>query len=512
MFSKKSHCFIIDPLCRNMLKEPRVKNIPKPLRTKVSVSVIAMMVSQAINAGAFSLYTEGSPAAIGNFAAGIAAEAADASIGWYNPAGLVLIKQQQAVLGGVGVFPSSKLTGVSTYTSSTSEVPDNNVRDYSESFNGLSGAENAVVPSLHYALPISETIVFGLSVVSPFGLSTNYGLTSPVRYAATESKLETINVSPEFGWLLNDNISFGTGLDLQYARVTFNRIIGSPALITFVDDTPATAVDSQTLNSGDSFAVGFHAGVMLMFNDKHTRLGVNFQSQMNHVFHGYSTLIGRLADPNPDINLFADPLAADPNSVYRSKTLYSNDIPLPEIITVSGYHDLNTKWALLGSVVYTGWSPFKTISLNNIAVGLPDPDAEQSGTIIQTTVNNSVPQNFRNTWRFAVGANYHVNERWMLRTGGGYDQTPTVINDRDVRLPDTNRWALSVGSHYQWRPNLGFDVGYTYLFAANDAIINNTSRISERSTYNVNAQGKNHAQLVGLQVVWKIDQEKIATK
>jgi long-chain fatty acid transport protein len=508
IFSKKSHCFIIDPLCRNLLKEPRVKNIPKPLRTKVSVSVIAMMVSQAINAGAFSLYTEGSPAAIGNFAAGIAAEAADASIGWYNPAGLVLIKHQQAVLGGVGVFPSSKLTGVSTYTSI---VPSSGggIQPYPETFSGLSGAESALVPSLHYALPISETIVFGLSVVSPFGLSTDYEPTSPVRYAATRSKLETINVSPEFGWLLNDNISFGAGLDLQYARVTFNRIIGSPALMT-VAGFPATAIDSQTLNSGDSFAVGFHAGMMLMFNDKHTRLGVNFQSQMNHEFNGHSTLIGRLADP--DTNFLDEPLDADANATFRSNNLYSNDIPLPEIITVSGYHDLNTKWALLGSVVYTGWSPFKTISLNNIAVGLPDPDAEEPGTIIQTTANNSVPQNFRNTWRFAAGANYHVNERWMIRTGGGYDQTPTVISDRDVRLPDTNRWALSIGSHYQWRPNLGFDVGYTYLFAANDAIINNTSRISELSTYNVNAQGKSHAQLVGLQVVWKIDQEKIATK
>ena len=53
--------------------------------------------------GAFSLYTEGSASAVGNFAAGVAAEARDASIGWYNPAGLALIRNQQVVLGATGV-------------------------------------------------------------------------------------------------------------------------------------------------------------------------------------------------------------------------------------------------------------------------------------------------------------------------------------------------------------------------------------------------------------------------
>jgi len=484
-----------------------VKNIIKPIRTQVSIAVVAIMVSQFTHAGAFSLYTEGSPAAIGNFAAGIAAEAADASIGWYNPAGLVLIKEQQVVFGGVGVFPSSSLSGVSTYSTI---IPGSggSVSQYTQAFSGLSGAENAVVPSLHYALPFSESVVFGLSVVSPFGLSTDYGDTSAVRYAGTRSQLETVNVSPEFGWLLNDFVSFGTGLDLQYARVKFNRIIGSPALMSNVLELPASTIDSQTLNSGDSFAVGFHAGLMLMFNNKHTRLGLNFQSQMNHKFNGYSQLIGRLADPT--LNVLDDPLSANPDATFRSNHLFSNDIPLPEIITLSGYQDLNTKWALLGSIVYSGWSPFKTISLNNIAVGLPNPD--ESGFIIQTTTNNTAPQNYKNTWRFAAGANYHVNERWMIRMGGGYDETPTVLSDRDVRLPDTDRWALSIGAHYQWRPNLGFDVGYTYLFADGEAVINNTSKISEASSYNVNARGKGHAQLFGLQAVWKIDQEKVATK
>ena len=91
-----------------LIKEYLVNNRHKPLKTIVSAAVLAVIAANAAYAGGFSLYTESSPAAIGNYAAGTAAEAADASIGWYNPAGLILIPEQQLVVGGVGVFPTAK--------------------------------------------------------------------------------------------------------------------------------------------------------------------------------------------------------------------------------------------------------------------------------------------------------------------------------------------------------------------------------------------------------------------
>ena len=82
----------------------------------IILSLNALFISSISQAGGFSLYTESSVVALGNYGAGVAAEAADASIGWYNPAGLVLIKKPQLILGGIGVFPSTKLSGNSTYS------------------------------------------------------------------------------------------------------------------------------------------------------------------------------------------------------------------------------------------------------------------------------------------------------------------------------------------------------------------------------------------------------------
>lgn len=455
-----------------------------PIKTIVSVAVAGIMANHSAIAGGFSLYTEGSAAEIGNFAAGAAAEGADASIGYYNPAGLVLIHQQQAVFSGVGVFPSSKLSGTSTFVTTDVALP------YEQTFSGLQGGKNALVPALHYAKPLGDRATFGFSVTSPFGLSTEYGQSSPVRYGATLTQLMTINASPQLGAQLNDNFAIGAGLDFQWARVKFNSVLGSPAFAEEILLNPRT-FDTESYNEGHSFALGFHAGLLGMFNQNHTRLGLNYQSRMKHQFNGYSLLTGR----------FADPALTNPTATFRSNRLNSNAVSLPDMITFSAYQDLNDHWALLGSAIYAGWDSFKVIRLNNVA-------AYSALLGEQVLVNSTAIENYQNVWRFALGANYHINPQWMLKTGIGYDETPTINAQRDIRLPDANRWALSAGGHYQMRPAIGFDFGYTYLWADKDPVINKTTPLGSTSSYTVNAHAKVHAQLVGLQAVWTIDHDE----
>lgn len=465
------------------------------MRTLISTAIVALITTHSLHAGSFSLYTEGTASAESNYAAGIAAEAADASTGWYNPAGLALIHSQQMVVGGAGVFPVSKISGTSTF--STPPLPN-----YVQSFSDFNGAKSAFVPSFHYALPLGENTTFGLSVVSPFGLSTNWDWKSPVRYAATYSELITTTVSPEIGAKLNEHFALGAGIDFQYARVKFNQVLGSPAYMTALspllpgDPGPRT-LDSTSYNKGQSTAVGFHAGAMFMFNDNHSRVGVNYLSTVNHKFHGHSQLHGKLASPG--INIFnpVSLVAANPHAKFRTNTLTSNNIEFPDILTISGYQDVNDRLALLGSVVFTGWSVLESINLNNVAAFVPG--------VGQANVNSVSTTAYRDTWRVAAGANYKVNSDWMLRVGGGYDQTPTNNANRDIRIADTNRWALSAGTRYQARPDIGVELGYTHLFSVSDEPINKTQLAGSGSTYNIHASATGSADLVGLQVVWLID-------
>src|SRR3990167_5055650 len=68
-------------------------------------------------AGAFQLW-EQDGATIGNYHAGYAAQALDASTGFYNPAGLTRFKNQQIVLAGNTVLTSFKYVGTVAVVSS----------------------------------------------------------------------------------------------------------------------------------------------------------------------------------------------------------------------------------------------------------------------------------------------------------------------------------------------------------------------------------------------------------
>jgi len=470
-----------------------VINVHKPLRTMVNAAVLSVLTTGATYAAGFALYGESAGYTTGNYGAGAAAEAADASTGWYNPAGLALIHDQELVFGGIGIFPNITLSGTSTFsTVSTPMLPN-----YVQNFSNINGDYDGFVPSFHYALPVSPDVTLGISVTAPYGLSTDWAPDSPVRYSATYTEVLTATVSPEIGVRVLEHLALGAGVDVQYSRVKFNQMLGAPNLYDFLVGDPSL-VDSLSYNKGSSVGVGFHAGVMGIFNENHTRVGLNYESRIRHTFNGFSRLSGILA--NDDFNL-ADPFLPG-RTVIRNNGLFSNPVDFPDVLTLSGYHDLNEKVALLASVVYTGWGIFKTIQLNNVAAPYIDPT-----TLDVTQINaiSTIPQNFSDAWRVAVGVNYHINPQWMLRFGGGYDQTPTNNIDRNIRLPDADRWALAVGAHYQMKPNLGIDLGYTHIFGVSSTSVDSTNILPPASTYNVDARANFSADLVGAQLTWIID-------
>lgn len=476
-----------------IFKEYGVKNMHKPLRTLVSVAVIGVLSTNMLHASGFALYGEGAGYTAGNYGAGTAAEAADASTGWYNPAGLALIRDKQVVFGGTGIFPDTKINGISSYN--TTGLPS-----YQQSFNNLDGGYNGFVPAGHVALPVGDRTTVGFSMTAPYGLATDWNPSSPVRYSATFTELLTVNMSPEMGTRIHENFALGAGLDFQYSRVKFNQMIGAPTIYQALNPENPSISDTFSRNKGSSWGVGFHVGLMGIFNDNHTRIGLNYQSKVRHVFYGHSELKGPLAN---NFSLILDPVPA--TGVWKNNDLFSNPIEFPDVLTLSAYQDINEQLALLGSVVYTGWDVFKTIQLNNVAV----PNISTASPVLpvsQANIISTVPENFGNSWRVALGANYRVNPQWMLRVGGGYDQSPTNNEDRNIRLPDVDRWAVAVGAHYQMKPNIGFDLGYTHLFAGSKATIHSRQQLSATSSYNVDSDsGHFSADLVGGQVVWTID-------
>lgn len=425
--------------------------------------LLAGMASPSYGSG-FQIF-EGNITAISNFGASGAAGPLDASMSAFNPAGLVHVQNQQFVGSAIGIFFDAQFKGSSTWA-----VVGGALDPYTETGIAQGGTAN-VVPAFHYAAPISERFVVGFSAIAPFGLETNYGDDSIARYSATDTFLRTIDLSPSFGAKISDYFSLGAGVDFQYASVRFNSLLGAPT-IPLPPGAPATYFDTHTSNKGSDWSYGWHAGILIEPSDK-TRIGLHYRSQISHSLHGTS--------------LISDGILAGPTDLSTVHSSLTANLDLPATTTLSLYHAFTDNFALMGSVNYTQWNVFKNITLINPA-----------GPLDSLTI----PQNYRNTWRFAVGADVKVSKKWLLRMGGGYDQSPTNDVNRDLRLPDSDRIALSFGARYQASEHVGFEFGYTHLFMKKAPINNTLSEPPELITTVGNVTSS--ADLLGLQVTWDI--------
>lgn len=444
----------------------------KYVRNALAMAISCLSLSTMTHAGAFSLFGEGNGFNAGDFGAGVAAEARDASTLNYNPAGLARLKGEQVVVALTGVDVNGKFTGTSTWTSPAFPGA------FTQTANGLQGGRFNLVPAIYYARKITERMGVGIGVYVPFGLETNWDPGAATRYAATKSALHVINITPGLGAKVTEKLSAGFAFDFQYAKVDISSVAGIP----LAPGVPGpTSLDSTSSNRGNSLGFGAHGGLILE-TDEHTRFGLTYYTRVRHRFEGKSTLRGRLADPGG----FANPAA-----VATTNNLFSDPATFPAHTVVSGYHDVNSKFAVMGTASYIQWNVFNRLVMNNVmgVGGVPIPRV-------------TVPENFKNTWRFAGGVKYIYNDKVNVRAGVGYDQTPVRDVDRNLRLPDGSRFALAIGGHYQATKTVGVDVGWTHLFMKQAGINNNTAVAATNTLVVGNVKGS--ANLFGAQLTWDI--------
>ena len=83
-------------------------------------------------------------------------------------------------------------------------------------------AQDALVPAAYYTWQIRPDLWIGMSVNAPFGLSVKEpGAWAGGGYGAYWTNLKTYNAAPSIAYRINDWISIGAGVQVQYAQTTF---------------------------------------------------------------------------------------------------------------------------------------------------------------------------------------------------------------------------------------------------------------------------------------------------
>lgn len=457
----------------------------KSLIATAVACAIASLFSN-VYAGGFQLCLEQNAVNLGDFGAGQAV-LQDASSAYYNPAGLIDVTSQQVVAGADEVFIDTKFSGSNTWTSPGNPLVPPGF-SFTQTASDVQGGGAAFVPDFHYALPLNCWSTLGFSVTAPFGLSTDYADSSILRYSATESYLQVVDLGPAVGFKLTPNWSIGVGLDAERLAASLNQVGGLPT-----DTANPTEFDSVSKNDGDAWGYGWHAGVLYQYCQ--TRIGLSYRSSVNFDVRGNSTLEGPLAN----LPTFAF------TGVPTNGTLSSNglrvDVQLPPTTTLSISQGITPELTGEASILYTQWAEFnRNLTLQNVQAITLDPI---TGIPIPALIDVNLPQHFSNTFRYALGGSYAFCPAFLLRAGVGYDPTPIGNAYRNVRLPDDNRYGVSLGAHYQVLQPLGVDVGWTHFFVPGDTHVSTPVVTGTQVSTSVGTFSS-HVDVIGGQITWDI--------
>jgi long-chain fatty acid transport protein len=155
------------------------------------------------------------------------------------------------------------------------------------------------------------------------------------------------------------------------------------------------------------------------------------------------------------------------NGVLATAPVFAS-VTLPDSAALSVFHRLNERWELLADVSWTGWSDFDVLRIANTA-----------GVAVVPVVT----ENWADSYRYSLGANYRVNERLMLRGGVAFDETPVSNAYRTARIPDEDRTWLAFGAQYRLSTKTVLDIGYAHLFVKDASVADPVTGPIVRGSY-----------------------------
>ncbi|MGQ0486235.1 MAG: OmpP1/FadL family transporter [Hyphomicrobiales bacterium] len=370
------------------------------LRKLVTATVLAACSATAASAAGFAI-REQSAEGLGASFAGVAAGLDGLSSMFWNPATMTLHEDE-------GLQSESNYSLTLPYMRAKDGgfapgVPAPGLNDSGDI------GELAFAAASYYVYQVNDRLFAGLNLNSPFGLDTEANDWAGSVHGS-QSSLWTINANPNVAYKLSDEISVAAGVQIQYANADLESA------------DPVTGAGISDVE-GDDFGVGFTAGLLFTPGDT-TQIGIGFRSTIEHElegdgFAGYYT--GGMTTP----------------------------LDTPEIVTIGIRQQIGERWTAMAGAEWTNWSRFESLTTYS------DP-----GGVTLT----STQQNWKDSWFVSLGAEYAYNDTLTLRAGLAYEDSGVPDSTRTPRIPDNDRYWVSVGATYQVNNWLKANLAYSHAF------------------------------------------------
>jgi long-chain fatty acid transport protein len=321
-----------------------------------------------------------------------------------NPAAMALFDETSLSLGFESItsmieVKDAKYTSVPVTATGT---PVGAVKQVNADYDDA--GDTSIAPNIHLIVPVNDKFAWGINAYTNFGTKTEFSDSYAAGEYAGLTDVKSVNFGLAGSYRLNEQWSFGAGLDLIYGQGKLERALtGGPELLD---------VDA------DGWAVGFNLGTVYELNENN-RFGLAYH--------------------------YSPELEAKGDTTYGGAKLNSDTIymPLPDILEFSGYHRIqDTKFAVHYSVQWIGWESFDVL------------ESKKAGDLND--------YNWQDGMHYAIGGTYYLNQDWTLRAGYMYD-TSAQDDTRSISVPDSDRQWFSTGFTYHLTEKSNIDFGFTYL-------------------------------------------------
>ncbi|SUB63000.1 47 kDa outer membrane protein precursor [Plesiomonas shigelloides] len=373
------------------------------------------LLMQAHAAG-FQL-AEYSATGLGRAFAGEAAIADNASAQARNPALLAQFDSLNVSAGAIYVNPNIDLKGTTTTPLHTKIATQ--ARDV---------AGDAWIPNAYAAMPINEHWFAGLAINSNFGMSTDLESSFAGTQFGNHTKVRTVEFNPNIAYKLSDEWQLGAGV--RYVQGEGSIGASAPYYLSALPQTKPFAGKTLKYMEGDDHAWGWQAGAVWQ-PTKDTRIGAAYHSQIKLDLSGHAE------------GLVYDMAMQQRNGQYPGVL----PLTLPASAELAAFHQITPQWAVHGSLNWTEWSKFKELVAD-----------------IQGLGNDTVKvENWRNSYRLALGTTYTLDDSTRLRGGVAYDRSAVDSANRTLSIPEMDRYWFSAGIGHDFTPNLTVDAALTYI-------------------------------------------------
>lgn len=318
--------------------------------------------------------------------------AADSAETAYNtPAGMTRLSTNELTLSGNLIKYLGEFQIDESVTTVNGGAPDS--------------GDPILIPAMYYVHVINDDWRAGFSLNIPTGFGSSSGGDWAGRYYSTESSLILVSANPSVAYKVNDRLSLGAGLNINYT---------TSEITTAIANSEPVGADGELDVESDGLGVAFVASSLIEFTPN-TRVGINFHTESD-------------ASSEPDIDIKGTNVPPEVVDMIKDLEIASK---VPAQFQFGVYHQLDNLWELTFDAMWINFSEFGVTEISIAGNNIEAPD-----------------DLYEDFWAFTVGLSFPVSKKMTGRVGGLYVQPAINDENRSFSFALDRIYGLGAGIQY----------------------------------------------------------------